>query len=75
MLHRTFDFLHWATAPRGQYYMLQRTFDFLYLTEGKEKQKNGEYSFYKKPPKKHRVRRVEEVRLRRSAVQTRQRLG
>ena len=74
MLLRTFDFLYWAIVPRCQYYMLQCTFDFLYLTEGKEKQKNGEHYFYKKTHT-HRARRVEEVGLRRFAVQTRQRLG
>ena len=57
-----------------QYYMLQRTFDFLYLTGAGKKQKNGEHPFYKKR-KKHRARRVVEVRLRRYAVKTRQRLG
>ena len=62
MTHRTFDFFHWATAPRCQYYMLQRTFDFLYLTEGKQKQKMGNIPFIKKN-KTHRVGRVEEVRL------------
>ena len=68
MLHHTLDCLHWATAPRCQYYMLQRTFEFLYLTEGKEKQKNEEHSFYKtqthRATHRERVRRVEDVRLR-----------
>ena len=31
--------------------MLQRIFDFSYLTEKKEKEKNGEHSFYKENKK------------------------
>ena len=65
--------VHYATVP--VLYMLLLTFNFLCLTEGKGKQKNGEHSFYKKKYKKHRARRVVEVRLRRFVVQTRQRLG
>ena len=43
-------------------------------TEGKEKQKNGEHSFYKNThthTERERARRVGKVRLRRFAVQTR----
>ena len=54
--------------------MLQRTSDFPYLTEGKEK-KMGNISFTKKHTHTRSARRVEEVRLRRFAVQRRQRLG
>ena len=52
--------------------MLQRTFDFLCLTEGGGGTKKWRTFLLQK---KNRARRVVEVRLRRFAVQTRQRLG